>query len=157
MKIHILFLFYFSAISSEKETLATKRRLRPKRLEFKDFFDHVFFIKTDSTKTTDSLITKVNMDMISIIGINGTEVLEHPEHPMLQQISNDFKGKYAVTELGRSLSHRTAFEIISSGNYKHALILQDDADFETQSFLALVKKCRPHIKESWQIVHYLSE
>ena len=129
-------------------------------IEFDDLFDHVFFITIKNPKRYNNvkrIITMLKTKNYSIIGINGTEVLVHSDHPLKKLIGDQFRGKYSATELGCALSHRLAFEIVSSGNYKHALILQDNIHVKVQLFLELVQRYRQFIQPSWQIVHWHSE
>ena len=137
-----------------------KKFYKPDPVRFDEFFDHVFFITIKSPKRYNNIkriLSIMKTKNYSIIGINGSEVIAHPDHPMQRLVDNDFKGKYTSTELGCALSHRLVYELVSSGSYKHALIVQDNVHVKVQLFLELVQRYRKFIKSSWQIIHWHTE
>ena len=93
------------------------------------------------------------MHKYTIIGINGSLILNDVSHPLHAAVSPDFRGKYSAGELGCALSHRMVYSLVSSGRYEHALVIEDDVLIYS-SFLDEVSFYRNFILPSWKIIHW---
>jgi len=88
--------------------------------------------------------------------VDGRELKELPKDVYDSELATHFCGRpLTQNEIGCAMSHTNAWEYIVANNLKHALIVEDDALFDSKLWTFL--QCIDDLPDGWGVINFRSD